>query len=347
MKRSSVWKPGVVVFALTCAFAAFAQPSQAEPIPLRVQIFPGAYSSITVHVADELGFYEKNGLKVETVPAQSSSAAIAAMLGGSIDIVESGADLVLSNIDKGVGIKYLMANETKNYATLVVSDKVATPHAGDGYPAIMQDLKGLRFGVNAIGSTLHLAAVLMLKEAGMTDQDVQFVATGTGANTVAAWQAGTVDVQMTFAPVPELIEALGLGHTVLVLANEGPEVLKFQNLYSGWVATQEFTETHKAAADAFIAAMKESIDWIKDPSNNARLLEFAKEYSPVKVLPQGNDEVLAKMIENYRQYWGYQISPQTVALWNKYVMSNGLTKKELPFEAVVYAGAPSCTTDCK
>lgn len=338
----------MALFAVMATAAAnFAAQAQALT-PVRVQIFTGAYSSTTVHVADELGFFAKHGIKVEKVPAQSSSAAIAAMLGGSIDIVQSAADLVLANIDKGTDIKYLMSNENKNFATLVVAQNVSLPNASKGYPAVMQDLKGKRFGINAIGATLHLAALMMLSDAGMAKDDVQFVATGTAATTMAAWRAGQVDAQLTFAPVPELLGALGVARTLLVAADEGPDILKFTGLYAGWVTKGEFIEKNKAAADGFIRAMQESIEWIRTPANDAKLTEIAKKYSPVSALsPAENDAVLTKMIENYRRFWGYQISAETIDRWNDYSLRNGLIKRRVPIERVVYGGAPMCTTACK
>ena len=110
-----------------------------ENVPLRVQIFNGAYSSIPVHVAHDKGFYAKHGLEIEKIASDSSSAAIAAMIGGSLDIVESAADLVLANVDKGTDLKYLMSNEGRNYTTLVVSNEVALRNESSGYPGLMQD----------------------------------------------------------------------------------------------------------------------------------------------------------------------------------------------------------------
>ena len=81
-------------------FLAFIGCERSSNGQLRVQVFTGAYSSIPIHVADELGFFSRRGLSVQKVPANSSSAALAAMIGGSLDIVESGADLVMANIDK-------------------------------------------------------------------------------------------------------------------------------------------------------------------------------------------------------------------------------------------------------
>jgi NitT/TauT family transport system substrate-binding protein len=315
--------------------------------PLRVQVFTGAYSSIAVHIADELGFFEKQNLKVAKVPANSSSAAIAAMLGDSIDIVESAADLVLANIDKGTDIKYLMSNESKNFATLVVSTKLSLPNESKGYPAVMQDLKGQRLGVNAIGATLHLAATMMLDDAGMKKGEVEFVATGTAATTMAAWRSGSVDAQLTFAPVPEILSALGVARTLFVTADQGPDVMRFTGLYAGWVAKGDFIKNNKAAADGFIRAMTQAIDWIVNPANNEKLVQFAKKYSPVSMLSEAeNEKVLENMVKNYRRFWGYQISRDAIEQWNDYSLRNNLIKRRVPYEKVVYEGAPTCTTSC-
>ena len=335
--------------ALAMAVGSAAAVAQAQDlIEMRVQIYPGAYTSTTVHVADEQGFFTNNGLKVEKIPAQSSSASIAALIGGSIDVVESGADFVLANIDKGVGIKFVSANEVKNYATVIASTKLDLPNAAKGYPDMMQDFKGKRIGVNAIGSTLYLVAQMALKDAGMSDDDVEFVATGTGANTFAAWQAGSVDVQFTFAPVPELLEAIGLAKPILVLGNEGPEIVRFRGLYSGWVARDDYIASNSKAIDAFVKSIQDAHEWIRDPANRQQLIEIAQKYSPVSGMSdEENVKVLTKVIENYDQFWGSQISEEAIDLWNDYSLRTNLIKRRIPFEKVVYSGAPRCETECR
>ena len=334
---------------LAVAFVSAAAVAQAQDLmPLRVQIYPGAYTSITVHVADEKGFFEANGLEVEKIPAQSSSASIAALIGGSLDVAESGADFVLANIDKGIDIKFVSANEVKNYATVIASTKLDLPNASKGYPELMQDFKGKRIGVNAIGSTLYLVAQMALKDAGMSDEDVEFVATGTGANTFAAWQAGGVDVQFTFAPIPELLEAIDLAKPVMVLGNNGPEIVRFQGLYSGWVSRGDVIEERKEAIDAFIKSIQDAHNWIRDPANHEELVTLAQKYSPVSGLSEEeNEEVLTTVIENYRQFWGSEISDEAIDLWNDYSLRTNLIKRRVPIDDVVYSGAPRCTTECK
>ena len=311
--------------------------------PLRVQVFTGAYFSISIHVADEKGFFAKHGLTVEKLSADSSSAAIAALVGGSMDIVHSAADLVMANIDKGTDLKYLLSNESTNYVTAVVGNHVDLPDEADGYPAVIKNLSGRRIGVNVIGSTVYLAAVLMFEDAGVSLDDVEFVATGTAATTMAAWRSGSVDVQITSAPVPELLSTLGLARPLLVLGDDGPHSLRQRGLWSGWVTTGDFIAKRTDEADAFIAAMSEAIDWIRDPANGAELLALTTQYAPVTALStKENNSVMAGMIEQHRRFWGVEICPRAIEMWNDYALHFDLIKNRIAFDNIVYAGAPVC-----
>ena len=338
-----------LLWALACLLlGGCGQEQERRNQPLRVQVFTGAYSSMPVHVANDKGFFRQQGLQVALLPANSSSAAIAALVGGSMDVVESAPDLVMANVDKGIGLKYLLGNEGSNYVTLVVGNHLPLPNAGLSRTELMRGLAGRRIGVNAIGATLHLAALLMLEEAGLAAEDLDFVATGSAATTLSAWRAGAVDAQMTFAPVPELLESLGLARPVLVLADDGPAPLRYRGLYSGWVTSNAFLEHDPARADAFIAAMRKAIDWLRDPANHAEMLALTQRHAPVAALSaEENIEVMDRMVRNYRRFWGYEISPQAIDLWNDYALRFNLTGGRIAFAELVYAKAPTCTDPCR
>ena len=114
---------------------------------------------------------------------------------------------------------------------------------------------------------------------------------------MSAWRARSVDVQITFAPVPELLETLGVARRLFVLADQGPPALKFEGLYGGWVTTGEFVSNRRVEADGFIAAMRDAIDWIRDPANSEEMLEITKRYAPVAALTEKqNNAVMEEMI---------------------------------------------------
>ena len=311
---------------------------------LRVQVFTGAYSSIPIHVAEEKGFFAKHELVVERLPANSSSAALAAMIGGSMDIVESAADLVMANFDKGTDLRYLMSNEGRNYVNVVVGNHISIPDDDKNYPGVVKYFTGKRIGVNAIGSSLYLASVLMLEEAGLSRDDVEFVATGSAATTMAAWRSNSVDVQVTFAPVPELLETMEYARPLFVMADEGPEGLRFDGLYGGWVTTGDFLRAQPEKADRFIASIREAIDWIRDPQNNEEMIQIAQKHAPVSALSdEENRAVLTAMIKNYSRFWGYEISPDAIAMWSDYALRFDLIKSPVEYADIVYSGAPLCS----
>ena len=344
-----LFRDGVLALAASLSFVAggCGAGSDSGTRPLRVQVFIGAYSSIPAHVADEQGFFHKHGLEVELLPANSSSAAIAALIGGSMDIVETAPDLVLANIDKGIELKFLAGNESANYVTLVVGNHVVLPDDDIGYAEIMRHLAGRRIGVNAIGSTVYLAAVLMLEDAGLSAEAVDFVATGTAATTLSAWQADAVDAQMTFAPVPELLETLGVARPVLVIADDGPPALRFRGLFGGWVTSAAFLERDAARATAFIAALRDAIDWIREPANHEEMVGLASRHAPVAALSETeNLRVMDAMVRNYRRYWGYEINPAAIELWNDYALRFELIGERIAFTDIVYEEAPVCTDPC-
>ena len=341
-------KSSLVIAALLSVIAGgCGAGSDSEIRPVRVQVFIGAYSSIPVHVAAEKGFFREHGLEVELLPANSSSAAVAALIGGSMDIVESAPDLVLANIDKGIELKFLAGNESSSYVTLVAGNHVPLPDGDAGYAEIMRHLAGYRIGVNAIGGTVYLAAVLMLEDAGLSAESVDFVATGSAATTLSAWQAQAVDAQMTFAPVPELLETLGVARPVLVLADDGPPSVRFRGLFSGWVTSAAFLERDAARAEAFIAALRDAIDWIRDPANHEEMVDLAGRYAPVAALSESeNRQVLDAMVRNYRRYWGYEISPAAIELWNDYAQRFELIGERIAFADIVHEAAPVCVDPC-
>ena len=73
------------------------------------------------------------------------------------------------------------------------------------------------------------------------------------------------------------------------------------------------------------------------------MLEIATEYAPVSALsPDENKQVIKDMIDRYRRFWGYEISREAIEMWNDYALRFDLIEERVPFESIVYAGAPVC-----
>src|SRR5512142_1255080 len=265
----------MLITVLAFIFGAQSSTAQELPVtdktpstitPIRVMVYNGAYTSLPVQVAKDLGFYRKYNLDAEPIVVNSGPAGVAALLGGSIDFIEPPTDQVMENLVKGTDLKIVVGNEIRNFYNLVVNTKVPLPHAAQGYPAIRQDLKGLRIGVNALGSTTHLMTNALFHGAGIDPASITYVADGSANTALAAWQAGRVDAQMAFTPFPEITQALGNGRSAIDMSRgQGPAVLqKLGGAFEAFAAKGSYIREHPDVVNAFIKAHIDSITWIKD-----------------------------------------------------------------------------------
>jgi len=328
------------VLATAMAFAV-AAPAFAQT-KIRVMIYQGAYTSLTPYIARDLGIYQKYGLDAEFIAAASGPAGVAAMLGGSIDFAEPPTDQLMLNAIKGTDLKMVVGNETKNFYSLIARDKKSLPNASKGYPDVIRDLKGKTIGVNSLGATTHLMMNAVLKDVGLSPTDVTYLAVGSAATGLAAWQAGRVDVQVAFTPFTQIVTEMGLGEVILELSKEGPPALtKLGSAFEGFAATGAYIKQNKATVDAFIKAHVDTINWMKDPANKPKLAEFVRKYVAVSIIPEeAREKTISKMIDVYDQYLGYTIDRNAIAAWNTYLADSGLAARPVKPEEVIYEGAP-------
>jgi NitT/TauT family transport system substrate-binding protein len=315
----------------------------AAPFKIRVMTYNGAYTSLVPNVAKDLGVYAKYKLDAELTVVNSGPAGVAALLGGSLDFVEPPTDQIIQNQIKGTDLRIVVGNEVRNFYSVIVTNKVKLPSLEKGYPAVMQDLKGLRLGVNALGATTHLMFNALLKGAGISPDDVTYVAVGSSNTALAAWQADRVDAQMAFTPFPEIIAALGTGRPMIDFSKgQGPAVLsKLGGAFECFSTKASFIKEHPDVVNAFIKAHVETIGWIKDPANRAKLKEQVGKYVNTAIIPEDKRaQTVDLMIDNYNQYFGYTVDRGAIDAWNEYMLENKLIPRAVAAADVIYAGAP-------
>ncbi|HVO91155.1 MAG TPA: ABC transporter substrate-binding protein [Casimicrobiaceae bacterium] len=311
--------------------------------PIRVMVYNGAYTSLPVQVAKDLGFYRKYNLDAELIVVNSGPAGVAALLGGSIDFIEPPTDQIMENVVKGTDLRIVVGNEVRNFYKIIVNTNVALPNASKGYPAVMQDLKGLRIGVNALGATTHLMSNALFRGAGIDPASITYVADGSANTALAAWQAGRIDAQMAFTPFPEITQALGNGRSAIDMSRgEGPAVLqKLGGAFEAFSAKGSYIREHPDVVNAFIKAHIDSITWIKDPKNRTKLTEEIGKFVNTSVIPADKrEQTLGFMIDNYSTFFGYTVDRSAIDAWNEYLLDNKLIPKALSASEVIYAGAP-------
>jgi NitT/TauT family transport system substrate-binding protein len=92
-------------------------------------------------------------------------------------------------------------------ATPAISLGVATPKAAQyRSPA---DLKGMKIGVSAPGSSTHMFVNRVLASAGLSSEDVSIVGVGIGPGAVAAVRSGQIDAISNVEPAITMLERSG------------------------------------------------------------------------------------------------------------------------------------------
>lgn len=142
-----------------------------------------------LYIAKEKGFYEEFGLDLDLKVFNSGADAIAAFTGGQID----GLSLVPSEAVT------IAANNT-DYRVVSVVD---TSNGGDGILARSSindfaDFKGKQIAVET-GGVSHFYLLEVMSEKGLQESDVTLINLTPDA-AAAAYQAGKVDIAVTYAP---------------------------------------------------------------------------------------------------------------------------------------------------
>ena len=177
-----------ILFILLAGMLAFAQ----ERVRVGVPLFPTV--SFPVYIAQDKGFFEKNGLKAEIIRINSEPTTYQALISGDIDAT-SGAPtgLVQSNLQ---AIHVVSLGSWDN----LVSYTMATREKIDD----LAQLRGKKIGINRLGGKSSLILRVMLENAGLnTSKDVTLLQLGGSQERLAALVRGGIDaapVDFAFEP---------------------------------------------------------------------------------------------------------------------------------------------------
>lgn len=244
------------------ASAASAQKLETTKIRLAV----GGKSSLyylPLTVTERLGYFKDVGLDVEISDFAGGAKSLQALIGGSADVVTGSFDHTIQMQAKNQTIVALVQlGRFPGFGLALRKDKAAS-YKG---PA---DLKGMKIGVTAPGSSTHFMVLYMMTQAGLKPEDASFIGTGSGGTVVAAVQHGEVDAISNADPMVTKLDKEGL---VKVVADtrtmEGT-----QKVYGGpypaavLYAPASFIEKNPNTTQALVNAFVRGLKWVQ--ANNA------------------------------------------------------------------------------
>jgi len=171
---------------------------------------PGNIVYLEADVAKALHYFEDENLEVRFPIYGSGPLAAQALSEGKVDFSCNSIDYAIRTRDTMRRLK-MVASFTNLPAVSLVVRRNLRSHVRS-----VQDLRGKRVGVSALGSGTHAIAASIFKSAGISLDAITFVAVGGGPNDMAAaFKRGEVDAAVSADP--DAIRLLVDGDTYLLL----------------------------------------------------------------------------------------------------------------------------------
>src|SRR4029079_7379849 len=185
------------------ALGALALMSSAAAAQSKVTIAVGGAACLcylpTV-LAEQLREYKKAGLQVELVDFKGGSQSLAAVIGGSADVVSGYFDHCVNLAAKNQALEAFVVYDRSPGLALVVGPKQTATIKS------VKDLKDRKVGVSAPGSSTDFFLKYLLSKNGVDPNSVGVVGIGLGATAIAAMEQGSVDAAVMLDPAVTLLQ---------------------------------------------------------------------------------------------------------------------------------------------
>ena len=249
-------------------FACFLVISLAEAqIEKRdVHIAVGGQASfyyLPLTIAERLGYFKDEGINLKLSDFAGGAVALRAVVGGSADVVSGAYEHTISLQSKKQYFQAFVAQgRLPQIAFGIVSAKAASVRS-------FKDLKGLKVGVSAPGSSTHNLVKQLLSKGGLDpNKDVAIIGVGLGATAINAIKSGQIDAISNTDPVMTKLEQ---DNSIKILADtrtvKGTEAVWGAALPAGVLhAPIEFVQKNPNTVQALANAIVRADKWIAKAS---------------------------------------------------------------------------------
>ena len=214
-------------------------------------------SNTPIWVADQRGFFKKNGLNAEVIAISASTIVIQALLTGEVDfIIAPSATLVTSRLAGADTI--MVSTNLPLFIDHIVSLADITA---------VEQLKGKIGGVNRLGTTSDMTLLLALRRFGIDpEKDTKIIATGENPARLAALSRNIT--QFTLLGEPLVREAEKMGFRDLVDIG----TLKIQYHVNAVVTRESTVKAKRPFVMKVVRAFTEALHYIKANKEDTKAL---------------------------------------------------------------------------
>lgn len=189
------------------AAPAIVRAQGSKPEKSKVSLAVGGKSALyylSLTIAEKKGFFKDAGLEMEINDFPGGSKSLEALMGGSVDVVAGAYEHTIRMQQRGQAIK--------GFALIGSGMQIAIGMRSDVADKVKSaaDIKGMKFGVSAPGSSTHMLLLTWAAKAGLKATDFSVIGVGAGASVVAAIENKSVDGISQTDPALTILQEKGL-----------------------------------------------------------------------------------------------------------------------------------------
>src|SRR6202045_4425176 len=176
-------KSWVIALALAASLVGPARSDSIEKKQVTLGVGgKAALYYLPLTICDRLGYFREQGLDVTINDFRGGAQSLQALVGGSVDVVTGAYEHTIRMQAKGQDVRAVI--ELGRFPGIVVALRKDKPYR------TAADLRGLKIGVTAPGSSTHFFVLYLMAKAGLKPTDATFVGVGGGPGAVAAMANG-------------------------------------------------------------------------------------------------------------------------------------------------------------
>lgn len=245
------WRGGITLSIIVALLVAMLGESHGANAPTRVTLaYPSPSPRVApLWVAQDLDLFGKYGLSAQVVLVRNNQMLSAGLISGDLEVGYTGGTTVLGAAAAGAELKMVGGFISRGRGFLTVKPEIRKT----------ADLAGKRFGVQSIGGTIWMYAMLTLEQLGLdlARDKIQLLVVGDQTVMVRALETGIVDAAvMTTRAYALALKQKGFN----VLAEVFPAMSS-----TGIVARKSFIDKNPATMENVIKALVEAEYFILSP----------------------------------------------------------------------------------
>jgi NitT/TauT family transport system substrate-binding protein len=219
-------------------------------------------SRIALWVANDMGFFKKQGLAAEVIVTPGIQGT-QSLMAGELQFYLGGVDSAALAASRGSDLIAVATAEPIEYK-LIAQPGIKT----------VKDLKGKKVVVDRVGGTSYYISLQLIERVGLKPGEVELVQVGGGGSQrVAAFKSGLVAAVVT---ATDRFEQLKIPYHALADAME----MDIKVMGNSYLTTRSFRDQNRDVVLRTVRALVQARRWAKDPKNKEQVLKIYNRYLP-------------------------------------------------------------------